>query len=150
TSLTYSTLDDVKNPTTGIRAALNEDLAGLGGDAKFLKTTADLRAYEPVTDDVVAMERAQAGYVTPWGGQPLALLNEFFGGPQLVRGFAVNGFGPRDVTPGTTMDNVGGNIYWATTAELQSAVPFVPPEAGLKVAVFADAGSLWNTGGASS
>ena len=60
-------------------------------------------------------------------------MNGFFGGPALVRGFATNGFGPRDLTPGTTMDNVGGNIYWATSAELQSAIPFVPPDAGLKV-----------------
>jgi outer membrane protein insertion porin family len=89
------------------------------------------------------MVRAQGGYVTPWGGQPLPLLNGFFGGPQLVRGFAPNGFGPRDLTPGTTMDNIGGNIYWGTTAEVQSPMPFVPPE--LKVAAFADAGSLWNT-----
>jgi outer membrane protein insertion porin family len=52
------------------------------------------------------------------------------------------------VTPGTTMDNVGGNIYWATSAELQSAIPFVPPDAGLKAAAFADAGSLWRTSSA--
>jgi outer membrane protein insertion porin family len=41
-------------------------------------------------------------------------LNSFFGGPDLVRGFAVNGFGPRDVTEGTSKDNVGGTRYWAT------------------------------------
>ena len=34
-----------------------------------------------------------------------AVANGFFGGPQLVRGFAPNGFGPRDLTPGTTADN---------------------------------------------
>ena len=50
----------------------------------------------------------------------------------MVRGFAPNGFGPRDLTPGTTMDNVGGSVYWATTAELQSTIPGVPQEYGLK------------------
>ena len=40
-----------------------------------------------------------------------------------MRGFAVNGFGPRDLTPGTTADNLGGSRYWATTAELQSPIP---------------------------
>jgi len=60
-----------------------------------------------------------------------------------VRGFAPTGFGPRDITPGTTQDNVGGNVYWTTSAELQSPMPFVTADAQLKVALFADAGSLW-------
>jgi outer membrane protein insertion porin family len=76
-------------------------------------------------------------------------MDAFFGGPQLVRGFAPNGFGPRDLTPGTTMDNVGGTRYLATTAELDAPVPFIPPASGLKFGVFADAGSLWGFGGSS-
>jgi outer membrane protein insertion porin family len=147
---TYSTLDNPGKPHNGIRAIINEDLAGLGGDVKFARTTVDLQYYHELTDDVVGILRAQGGYVTPWGGQQLPLLNGFFGGPQLVRGFAVNGFGPRDLTPGTTQDNIGGNIYWATTAEVQAPLPFIPPSAGLKVAVFADAGGLWSTGASSS
>ena len=67
---------------------------------------------------MIGLVRTQGGYITPWGGQPLPLINGFFGGPQLVRGFAPNGFGPRDITPGTTMDNVGGNVYWTSSAEL--------------------------------
>jgi outer membrane protein insertion porin family len=62
-----------------------------------------------------------------------------------VRGFAPIGFGPRDITPGTTQDNIGGNVYWTTSAELQAPVPFVPAEAQLKMALFSDAGSLWAT-----
>jgi outer membrane protein insertion porin family len=89
------------------------------------------------------MGRAQGGYVTPWGGQQLPLADGFFGGPQLVRGFAPNGFGPRDLTPGTTMDNVGGRQYWATSAELQAPVPLLPAGSGLKLGLFADAGSVW-------
>ena len=139
----YSTLDNAKNPTTGIRAQTSNEFAGLGGAAQFVKTTEDVRYYHPIAGDVVGMVRAQGGYVAPWGGQQLPLLDGFFGGPQLVRGFAPNGFGPRDITPGTTMDNVGGNAYWTTSAELQSPVPFVSPDAQLKVALFSDTGSLW-------
>lgn len=148
TGVTYSTVDNNRNPTSGFRATFNEEFAGVGGDAKFIKSTDDVRYYQPIADGVTGMLRAQSGYVTPWGGQPLPLMNGFFGGPALVRGFATNGFGPRDLTPGTTMDNVGGNIYWATSAELMSAIPFIPPDAGLKVATFADAGSLWRTSAA--
>jgi outer membrane protein insertion porin family len=150
TGMTYSTLDNAKNPTSGVRVQTNNDFAGLGGAAKFARTTEDARYYHEIFGDVTGMARAQGGYVAPWGGQSLPLLNGFFGGPQLIRGFAPNGFGPRVVTPGVSQDNVGGNVYWTTTAELQAPVPFVPGDAGLKMALFSDAGSLWATNASSA
>ena len=140
---TYSTLDNTKTPTSGVRSQLSQDLAGLGGDVKFLRTTEDLRYYHSLNSDLVGMVRAQGGYVTGWGGQQVPLMNNFFGGPTMVRGFATNGFGPRDLTSGSTMDNVGGSMYWATTAELQSSIPGVPDEYGLKATAFIDAGSVF-------
>jgi outer membrane protein insertion porin family len=147
---TYSTLDNTKSPTSGIRSQLSQDLAGLGGDVKFLKTTEDVRYYKSINSDLVGMVRAQGGYVTGWGGQQVPLMNNFFGGPTMVRGFAPNGFGPRDLTPGTTMDNVGGSAYWATTAELQSAIPGIPNEYGLKATAFVDAGSVFRYSGSTA
>ncbi len=146
-TVTYNTLDNNKSPTDGIKSQLTQDLAGLGGDVKFLRTTEDLRYYHAINDDVVSLVRAQGGYITGWGGQQVPLINSFFGGPTMVRGFAPNGFGPRDLTPGTTMDNVGGTMYWASTLELQSAIPGVPQEYGLKATAFVDAGSVFNYGG---
>ncbi len=146
-TVTYNTLDNNKSPTSGFNAQLKQDLAGLGGDVKFLRTTEDVRYYHPINDDLTALVRGQGGYITGWGGQQVPLLNSFFGGPTIVRGFAPNGFGPRDLTPGTTMDNVGGSMYWASTAELQSAIPGVPNEYGLKASAFVDAGSVFHYGG---
>jgi outer membrane protein insertion porin family len=146
-TVSYNTLDNNKSPTSGFNAQLKQDLAGLGGDVKFLRTTEDVRYYHPITDDVVSLVRAQGGYITGWGGEPVPLLNSFFGGPTMVRGFAPNGFGPRDLTPGTTMDNVGGSMYWATTLEFQSNIPGVPAEYGLKATAFVDAGSVFRYNG---
>jgi outer membrane protein insertion porin family len=142
-TITYSTLDNNKMPTSGISSQLKQDLAGLGGDVNFLRTTEDVRYYQSLSGDLVGMVRAQGGYITGYGGQQVPLIDSFFGGPTMVRGFAPNGFGPRDLTPGTTMDNVGGSMYWATTAELQSAIPGVPQEYGLKASAFVDAGSVF-------
>jgi outer membrane protein insertion porin family len=144
-SLIYNTLNQPRYPTSGMFLEFKQDVAGLGGDVDFLKTTIDGRTYYEVFPDVVAIFRAQAGHVTGWGGQDVRMLDNFFGGPWLVRGFAPNGFGPRDITPGTTMDNLGGNVYWTTSAELQAPMPFVPPDAQLKIAMFSDTGSLWAT-----
>ena len=48
------------------------------------------------------------------------------------------------------MDNVGGSMYWATTAELQSGIPGVPDEYGLKASAFVDAGSVFRYSGSTS
>jgi outer membrane protein insertion porin family len=146
-TVSYNTLDNNRNPTSGINSQLKQDLAGLGGDVKFLRTTEDVRYYQSLNDDLVGMVRAQGGHIAGYGGQQVPLIDSFFGGPSMVRGFAPNGFGPRDLTAGSTMDNVGGTSYWATTAELQSAIPGVPQEYGLKASAFVDAGSVFSYAG---
>jgi outer membrane protein insertion porin family len=143
-TLNYNTLDNNRNPTSGLFLELRQDLAGLGGTVDFLKTAGTGRYYYNIYGDIVAMARVQAGYVTPYGGQQLRVFDQFFGGPWLVRGFAPNGFGPRDLTYGTTMDNVGGTTYWGATLELQSPIPNLPKDIGLKVALFADVGNVWD------
>ncbi len=150
TTFLYATLDNPKNPHEGLRVEVKQDVAGLGGNVDFYKSTDDVRYFHDFGDEIVGMARGQSGFVTPYGGQPLPFANGFFGGPQLVRGFAPNGFGPRDLTPGTTLDNIGGSKYWATTAELQSPIPWLPPDIGLKAAVFSDAGSMWGYRGQTS
>ncbi|MBI5318674.1 MAG: outer membrane protein assembly factor BamA [Bradyrhizobium sp.] len=150
TTTTFNTLDNNKSPTSGIRSQLSQDIAGLGGDVRFLRTTSDTRYYHQLNSDVVAMVRGQGGYITGWGGQQAPLMNTFFGGPTMVRGFAPYGFGPRDLTSGSTRDNVGGSMYFATTAELQSSIPGVPDEYGLKATAFVDAGSVFGYRGPTS
>ena len=146
-TVVYDGRDSKKNPRSGVYAEVKQDLAGVGGDEKFIRSTGDVRYYREVAPDVVAMGRVQGGYVTGWDGQQVPLMNSFFGGPQMVRGFAPNGFGPRDLTPGTAMDNIGGTKYFVTTTEAQTPVPFLPSEFGLKVAVFGDAGTVFGYGG---
>lgn len=150
TTTTFSTLDNNKSPTSGIRSQLSQDIAGLGGDVRFLRTTGDTRYYRQLNSDVVAMVRGQGGYITGWGGQQAPLMNTFFGGPTMVRGFAPYGFGPRDLTAGSTRDNLGGSMCFATTAELQSSIPGIPDEYGLKASAFVDAGSVFGYRGPTS
>ena len=67
-------------------------------------------------------------------------------GPNLVRGFAPSGIGPRDSA--TSVNGIGsalgGSMFWGASVEAQAPFTFLPKDAGLKGAVFADAGSLWN------
>jgi len=143
-SLVYNTLDNNKNPTSGILAELRQDFAGVGGDVNFVRTTGDARYYHELFGDFVGVLRAQGGYIAGWGGKDLRMLDHFQMGPNLVRGFAPSGFGPRDLTPGTTGDAIGGSMFWGASFEVQVPVYLVPKEAGIKLAAFADAGSLWD------
>ena len=71
------------------------------------------------------------------------MLDHFQMGPNLVRGFAPAGIGPRDLAS-PSLDSLGGSMYWGASVEAQSPIPYIPRDVGLKVAAFADAGSLWD------
>jgi outer membrane protein insertion porin family len=141
-SLTYDTRDNRKRPTEGVYYTLAQDLAGVGGDVRYLRTVGEARGYYAVTDHVVAMGRAGGGIIGGWGGQDVRLLDLFYKGSETVRGFAVAGIGPRD-SASANRDALGGRMFYATTAELLFPIPGAPQEMGLRGAVFADAGALW-------
>ena len=149
-TVSYNTLDNNKLPTSGLYAELRQDFAGVGGDVNFLRTAVEARTYYELFADVVGVFKVQAGNVTPWGGQQLRMLDHFQMGPNLVRGFSTAGIGPRDLTPGTTNDALGGSLYWGTTLEAQTPLYFLPKDIGIKVAAFADAGNLWSYKGPTS
>jgi outer membrane protein insertion porin family len=154
-TLSYNTLDNNRSPTNGLIIEFKQDMAGAGGDVRNLKTTIDARLYNEIYPDIVGMVRLQGGYATGWGGQDLRMLDHFQGGPNMVRGFAPAGFGPRDLTQTITCANLasgvctnaeadalGGSMYWAASTEFQTPMPFAPKDFGMKLAWFADAGQL--------
>jgi outer membrane protein insertion porin family len=91
----------------------------------------------------------QGGHVAAWGGGSLRVLDHFFLGPDLVRGFAPSGIGPRDLAA-TSQDALGGSLYWGATADIVFPFPMVPKDSGLRGALFADVGSVWNYDGVTS
>ena len=143
-TMSYNTLDNNKLPTSGLFAELRQDFAGVGGDVDFIRTSVETRKYYEVFSDVVSVFKLQAGNISSWGGQQLRMLDNFQMGPNLVRGFSPAGIGPRDLTPGTTNDALGGSLYWGASVEAQTPLYFLPKDVGIKLAVFADAGSLWS------
>jgi outer membrane protein insertion porin family len=143
-SLDYNTLDNNKNPTDGLLIDFRQDFAGLGGDVKYVKSAIDAKYYAPLVSDIVGLIHIQTGMLNEIGNDGIRMLDHFQMGPNLVRGFAPNGIGPRDINPFGTMDALGGTKYWGASFEMQMPFWFLPKEAGLKGAVYADAGSLWD------
>ena len=103
--------------------------------------------YEVVTDlvsilhlqggDMIGFNKCPAGECTSSDGY-VRMLDDFKMGPNLVRGFEPAGLGPRDITPGTSNDNIGGTMYWGASLEFQYPFYFLPKDAGFRGAVFVD------------
>jgi outer membrane protein insertion porin family len=116
----------------------------------------DGRGYYPITNKITLVGRAQAGQIQGWGGQEVRLTDLFFKGGETIRGFERAGYGPRDACedPVThkrvgncSRDSLGGELFWATTAEVRFPFPYVPEALGMQGALFVDAGSLWEPSG---
>ena len=151
-TLTYNTLDNNKNPTDGLLIDFRQDYAGVGGDVNYLKTAGDLKYYTPLVADIVGLIHLQGGILNKVGSD-IRMLDHFQMGPNLVRGFAPNGIGPRDLNNlflGGFGDSLGGTKYWGASVELQMPFWFLPKETGLKGAIYADAGSLYDYKGPTS
>src|SRR5207302_4027265 len=69
--LSYNTLDNNRNPTSGILAILRQDFAGVGGDVSYLRTTANVKSYYEVLPDVVGLLSLQGGIINGFGGKAL-------------------------------------------------------------------------------
>ncbi len=144
----FSNIDNPKNPRNGLTANLTQDFAGLGGDARYVRTTGEARYfYEfPYVSDVIGIGRLQAGVLIPLAGYDLRVFDNFNLGPSLIRGFAPGGLGPRDISNWTSTvgNSVGGTKYIGGTVEVQFPIWGLPKDIGLRGAVFSDAGSLWD------
>ncbi len=148
----YSTLDSTRDPRNGFYFEGKTDFAGLGGDSRYFRATGDARYYHELFEDVVGIARVQGGHIMGFGdnnrgignGGDLRIVDHFFLGPSLVRGFATNGIGPRDISSLDTNANaIGGTTYFGGSLEVQFPIFGLPRDLGLKGAVFADAGTLF-------
>jgi outer membrane protein insertion porin family len=142
--LTYNTLDNNKLPTSGLIVSFGQDFAGVGGSVAYVRSVVDMRSYYEIVSDLVSILHLQAGNMIGLGnGGEVRMLDDFKMGPNLVRGFQPAGFGPRDITNGTTNDNLGGTLYWGASIEVQYPFYFLPKDSGFRGALFIDTGSVW-------
>jgi outer membrane protein insertion porin family len=154
--LTYNTLDNNKRPTSGVLVSFGQDIAGLGGNAKYLRTVVDFRTYYEVVSDLVGVMHLQGGDMLGLSKGPngesnyVRMLDDFKVGPNVVRGFQPAGIGPRDITPGTAGDSLGGTYYWGASLEVQYPFYFLPKDSGFRGAVFVDSGAEWGYKGETS
>ena len=151
-SLTYNSIDDMKNPHDGLYGKFTQEFAGLGGDAKYIKTTAKANYYKTLSQeaDIVGMLGVGGGYIHEFGNDGVRIFDLFKNNSDIIRGFKFNGIGPYQDSGSGKRYWLGGTTYFNGTAEVQFPMPLVPESLGIRGAVFADAATLYgnNTDGA--
>jgi len=138
-TLTYDARDSKLDPTEGLVSRINAEVAGLGGQAQYIKVRVGGTYYYPVADKWIASLLGEAGYIAGWGGETVRINERFYIGGDSLRGFADSGLGPRDIQ---SSDALGGNRFWRGSAELDFPTG-LPDDLGLRAHAFSDFGSLW-------
>ena len=132
--------NDPINPTRGFYTALNQDLAGIGGDVNYLRTELEGGWYYGFSPSFILSATTSLGYVDGWNGDSVRINDRFYKGGNSFRGFETAGIGPRDINASRS-DALGGKAYAIGSVEL--TVPtFLPEQYGVKAAVFSDFGTL--------
>ncbi|WP_309086262.1 outer membrane protein assembly factor BamA [Chelativorans sp.] len=146
-SLIYNTIDNMQNPREGLHAVLTTEVAGLGGDAQWVKFTGRANYYHTLSEelDLVGLLTVGGGHIVGFGDEPLRIFDQFNSNDRIIRGFEYNGIGPYELDPEGDRDYIGGTTYFHATAEAQFPLPIVPESFGLRGAVFADAATLYGS-----
>ncbi|MGZ8349687.1 MAG: outer membrane protein assembly factor BamA [Allosphingosinicella sp.] len=169
-SLLYSTLNNSIRPTSGHRALLSQDFAGLGGDTQYLRTRISAAKYWNVWNNFIFSLSIEGGYIRSFeegdvDTDPVRLTDRFFLGNPQIRGFDIRGVGPRvqripyvverDATGNVTSfelsddqnqivdDALGGRAYYLARAEVEIPLGSGARDLGLRPSVFLDIGANW-------
>nr|WP_309664517.1 outer membrane protein assembly factor BamA [Tabrizicola sp.] len=136
----YDTRITGLNPNGGLLLRFGQDFAGLGGDTKYVSTTALALAETKVWNEEVTVRAIfEGGLISSLGGNTSRVTERFFGNGK-IRGFEPNGIGPRD---GTDNDALGGNAF--AVARFEADFPLgLPEEYGITGGAFFDVGSVWS------
>ena len=151
---------DAIHPTRGQRLTWSEDFAGLGGDVKYIRSSANATKYHSFGNWIFSAH-AEGGYIAPLQSNPkpgvdaIRLSDRFFG--QDLRGFDIRGIGPRiqrvpytadgsalDHTKANITDALGGRAYYMGRLELEFPTSSGLKSVGLRPSAFVDVGSVWD------
>jgi outer membrane protein insertion porin family len=169
-SLIFDTLDNRARPTRGESASVSLDFAGLGGDTKYVRATAQAAKFWPLGRGFILSVTGQTGVIhgledAPPGSDSVQLTDRFFLSENDIRGFDIRGLGPRVVRryydtsvavgPGETPpllpidddttqdDSLGGTAMYVARAEIEIPVSSGIRELGIRPSVFFDVGSVF-------
>ena len=169
-SVGFSIINDSLNsrlrPTAGSQFTFGVDLAGLGGDVKYVKSRATYSKYKDIGRGFIASLVTEGGWIKSLessrgpGIDKVRITDRFYLGEPQFRGFDIRGVGPRVQRTPYTLDTtgkqvletdknqiiddaLGGRAYYLGRIELELPLGSGARELGLRPSVYVQAGSLF-------
>nr|CAG8440604.1 12075_t:CDS:10 [Entrophospora candida]CAG8585733.1 6589_t:CDS:10 [Entrophospora candida] len=115
----YDKRDDIILPSSGYYFKLFQEVAGFGGDVNFIKNEIENQINYPLGEGFIFSASLRNGILYPLKDKSNISDRFFLGGAQSVRGFKLNGLGPRE----DKKDSLGGDIYLAGGISLFTPLP---------------------------
>jgi outer membrane protein insertion porin family len=139
-SYVYNTVDHPIFPTSGRRLTLSTDIAGLGGNTKYVNPRVEGIWYIPHTKRTSVGFRVATEYIRPYGSTTVLPIFQkiFLGGEYSIRGFDIRSVSPRDEVSGV---QIGGNKSLLFNAEY--LINIAGP---VRLVLFYDAGQVRDIG----
>ncbi len=139
-AISFNNTDDFYLPRTGITASSSLEIAGLGGDEKFVSSVSKFAYYYGLQDlidyDLILRYKAQFKYLAINPEDEIYSYGEKFymGGIRTIRGYESNSISPKS---GSTL--IGGNIMFANSIE--ASFPLIE-RLKMRGAIFLDYGMI--------
>jgi outer membrane protein insertion porin family len=138
-SWVYNSVDQPIFPSAGKRFTASLDVAGVGGDTKYLKPTLEAVVYLQQSRRFSLGLRGQWISISPIGGSSLPIFERLYmGGEYSIRGFDLRSIGPRDPISGVVVGGVKSVLFNAEYL-IQVAGP-------VRLVLFYDAGEVLDKG----
>ncbi|MCL4674658.1 MAG: outer membrane protein assembly factor BamA [Pararhodobacter sp.] len=138
----FDTRNGGPDPDRGMVFRFGADVAGLGGDRRWARSTM-LVGYQQriMNGDVTLRAEFEAGAVAHQGG-PSLITERFNLSSAQMRGFDSYGMGPVGYGLNGVRNGLGGNFFYV--ARMEAEFPLgLPAEYNLHGGLFVDVGSLW-------
>jgi outer membrane protein insertion porin family len=140
--LRFDQRNDPLEPTGGYLTTFDQQIAGLGGSSRFVKSRGLFKIWHGLfSDQVIASLELESGALFTFGKDSRITERYFLGGDSF-RGFADEGLGPRDLDADDE-DALGGNYYGVARFEVSFPIG-LPEDLGVFGGAFLDAGTLFN------
>jgi len=166
-SLVFDNLNDRIHPSRGMRFFVSQDLAGLGGSVRYVRSKFEGHKYWNFWGFIVSAN-AEGGYIQSLesargpGLDKVRLTDRFYLGEPDFAGFDIRGLGPRVLrVPYTTDANgnsvlvtdrkqmsddaLGGRAYYFGKLEAQLPLGNAVKELGIRPSIFLNVGSVFGT-----
>ncbi|MEO1238931.1 MAG: outer membrane protein assembly factor BamA [Pseudomonadota bacterium] len=140
--VTYDSRRQGLDPTQLVRLSFGQDVAGLGGEAQYVRSEiSGVYQREILQGDVTLRAAGEVGALFSFGDYTTRVPDRYFNNSRKIRGFSPRGIGPRD-TEAVDENFLGGN--YQAFLRLDAEFPLgLPEEYGISGGLFADVGSIW-------